>query len=809
MSRSRPRGSVLAGLVIALSVCDAALASGAPQASPSRPSPSQASLSQALPLQLEVYRNGQDTGLIAAFLRLPDGRFAAMASELRAVGLAVDGADTTLVVLEDLSGLDYRFDDADQLMFLQADGSRLATSRISLRTRGPVLPPSRDIGALLNYSVSGGGAWRDGRVEGEALSGDFEARAFGPFGMVSDSFAVTLADERLRGVRLDSYWTIGLPSRTETLRAGDLISGGFAWTRPLRLGGFQWRRDFATRPDIVSLPTPTLSMTAAAPSTLDVMLGPSVVYSEAVPAGPIRVSDLPVVQGQGQASLVLRDASGVAQAVSAAYFASPELLRAGLLDFSVEAGFARRRFGYASFDYNPSPVASASVRYGVNDKLTLQAHAEGGAGVAQMGAGVVVDLAGRAIASFAAAGSTDAGQMGELLAASVESRAGPVILSGQAQRTFGPYRDLAAVTAPAPWTWHGVPAGLAAPHTLLQGVASTSLGLGRFGPGSPAMVSIAYARVESWRTPTRSTLTASLHQQVGERLSVQASLYASRSQTLDRGAFVSLSLALGRRTTASSGVEVTDSRVGGYAEVRRGDTPDVGSSGWRLRLDQQGSDTVLTGEGVYRSPVGRLAAVAMVGNGGVQLEGRMDGALVWLGGPMAAPSRLDGPFAVADVGAPGLVVRLQNRPVGVSDANGRWLIADLNPFEANLVSIDAEKAPLDLTVPRTRMEVSPPYGAGAIVRFGLTPAPAQAMVSLRLEDGEPAPVGARASLNGGPFDVVVGYDGVAFVEGALAANDLVVDLGGGQSCHAAFALPAGAHGVAQIAAGVCRMKAAA
>ena len=54
-------------------------------------------------------------------------------------------------------------------------------------------------------------------------------------------------------------------------RAGDTISGRtLAWTRPIRLGGLQVQRNFALRPDLVTLPLPSYSGSAAVPSTVDV-----------------------------------------------------------------------------------------------------------------------------------------------------------------------------------------------------------------------------------------------------------------------------------------------------------------------------------------------------------------------------------------------------------------------------------------------------------------------------------------------------------------------------------------------------------
>ena len=68
--------------------------------------------------------------------------------------------------------------------------------------------------------------------------------------------------------RLDSTLTYDDPARLATARLGDLISGGLSWTRPIRLGGIQLARNFGLRQDLVTLPLPAFSGTAAVPSTI-------------------------------------------------------------------------------------------------------------------------------------------------------------------------------------------------------------------------------------------------------------------------------------------------------------------------------------------------------------------------------------------------------------------------------------------------------------------------------------------------------------------------------------------------------------
>ncbi|MBX4378754.1 hypothetical protein K4H02_27235, partial [Mycobacterium tuberculosis] len=78
-------------------------------------------------------------------------------------------------------------------------------------------------------------------------------------------------------------------------------SGGLQWTRPVYLGGLQVQRNFHLRSDLVTIPIPVISGSAAVPSTLEVYTQNVKTYSGTVPSGPFQVTNFPVFTGAGQA----------------------------------------------------------------------------------------------------------------------------------------------------------------------------------------------------------------------------------------------------------------------------------------------------------------------------------------------------------------------------------------------------------------------------------------------------------------------------------------------------------------------------
>ena len=171
---------------------------------------------------------------------------------------------------------------------------------------------------------------------------------------------------------------------------------------------------------------PTISGSAAVPSTVDLFVDNARRFSGEVPAGPFQITNLPVVTGQGSARLVVRDVQGQEVVSESAFFASPQLLAEGLIDYALEAGFARRFYAIRSFDYDDRFMGSATLRYGLTDVLTVETHVEGGDGLVNGGAGLVAAAGSYGVVSLAGAASDSGGNTGFLVAGGFEFDIGAV-----------------------------------------------------------------------------------------------------------------------------------------------------------------------------------------------------------------------------------------------------------------------------------------------------------------------------------------------------------------------------------------------
>jgi len=95
----------------------------------------------------------------------------------------------------------------------------------------------------------------------------------------------------------------------------------------------------------------------------------ALVRQEAIAPGRFEVRNLPVTNGAGQVSYVVRDSFGRTQEYTSAYYGSPGLLAPGLSDYGYHLGLRRLDFGIAGFSYGP-PALLARHRVGLTDQLT-------------------------------------------------------------------------------------------------------------------------------------------------------------------------------------------------------------------------------------------------------------------------------------------------------------------------------------------------------------------------------------------------------------------------------------------------------
>ena len=325
---------------------------------------------------LSVNFNGAAADEPVVLLRAAGGKLYA-ASELLQSWRLLPGDAPTLIhggiryhLLNAVPGLRVELDEASQELKLTAITEAIGMTRLAYARVEPTDEVVAGNGGFLNYDATAE------MSAGEAsLAGAIEAGIFSRLGVGLTSFVSRWSGHAFELTRLATNWTVDDPVKMRSLRFGDSISRSGVGGVPLHFGGIQLARSFAMQPGFVTIPLPSVRGSAAVPSVVDIYVNDALAGSRDVPPGPFEITDVPIVTGNGEVQLVVRDLLGRERLYSQPYYAVSQQLRKGLDDYSYEAGFLRRSYGRASNDYGGLMV-SATHRYGFTNSLTGEIHAE-------------------------------------------------------------------------------------------------------------------------------------------------------------------------------------------------------------------------------------------------------------------------------------------------------------------------------------------------------------------------------------------------------------------------------------------------
>lgn len=758
-----------------------------------------------LPLQLDVSINGQAMDLIGGFTQI-SGDLASSPAELAELGIELPQEQRLqrLVRLKDIPRLAFRYDPARQTIDLRVTDERRRKHVVNAGGRGPNTI-DRDAGAVLNYALVGtlnDDHLRDSRFDPWAgqgtLAAHLDGRVFTPSGAFEAAVLARAAhspgDEDV--IRLDTAWVTENPATLMRWRVGDAITGGLSWTRPVRIGGIQIQHSFELRPDLLTAPLPALDGTAAVPSTVDVYINNVKAISQAVPAGPFSITNLPVMTGTGQARVVVRDASGRETSTEKAFLSPSSMLAPGLYDYSLEAGFARRSYGTHSNDYDDAPVASATGRYGISERLTVEAHAEGGNGLANAGLGARTPIGSLAILSASLSASSYHDRQAAKATFGLEAHLGRVTIAAQSQRASRGYEELATVTSSE--TRREDRFDLIS-SMALRSIDIVSVGLPVAATGGHlnlAVVSV--ARDEGDR---RHLATASYSQRLAGNISAHASGFHD-SAGGRFGLFAGVSIALDGRRNLTIGASTDHKGASVTADYVKASDMTPGSVGWRTTVSR-GSTERIGAQVNWTARMARVEASAVQAGDATHASLVVTGAIAAAGGGVFLANRIDDGFAVVDAGAPGVRVLHENREVGATGRDGRLLVTGLRANQENRIALDPLTLPLTMEVPQAQRSVVPASKSGVVVSMRGRQLETAAVVVLRDAKGILLPAGATGTHDATGETFVVGYDGETYLR-SLGASNAVTVMVNGKPCTARFEYQRDRAAFGRIDGAICR-----
>ncbi|HEX8191410.1 MAG TPA: fimbria/pilus outer membrane usher protein [Allosphingosinicella sp.] len=734
------------------------------------------------PTLLDVTVNGEASDEPAMLQRDSAGGLYASESQLREWRIRIPSAAPIIVDGENW----YRIDNdprlrailsaADQTLAIEARPELFEGQSASLAIDQAFEMTPSGTGGFLNYDLFA--EYSRGSL---SMTGALEAGAFTRWGVGASGFVVRAGGGGRRLVRLDTNWTIDRPGSLSSVRIGDGVTSSGPGTSPLRFGGLQYSRNFATRPGFLTMPLPVVGGSAAVPSVVDVYVNNVLQGSREVRPGPFELTNLPVQSGGGTVQLVVRDMLGRQVRQEQTYYASSNLLRKGLHDFSYEIGFLREGFGVRSNDYRTA-VASTSHRYGLTDSLTIEGHAQASRERQAAGAGLVFSLFDLGILSGSATLSRSQRGTGAFVAGSFE------------RRTTGLSFGLRGEYATPRFAFIGMGEDDRTPRLSTQAFADLPVFGGSVG------VSLIHRDRRTGEDESLAGVFANVP--LIDNASIQ--FFARRAVAGNRQTVLGahIAVALGGRRSASASVEMAGGSLSHNLSVQD-DAPAGVGSGYRASTSMANGRRSMDSVYTYNAPLATIGVHASRAGGenGLRLSAR--GSLGMLGGRPFAARQLGASFARVQVGDhEGVRVYADNQLVGVTGRNGSLVVPSLRAFDRNVISIDTSDLPLDVQIGETEVAVRPFARTGAVVRFAAR-RERGVLLQVSLEDGTALPAGAIVRADGNPEMFVVASGGEIYLP-ALEGTAALEASWDGRTCRFRATVPETDDPQPRIAGLVCR-----
>lgn len=715
---------------------------------------------------LGVAINGQRADDVDLFLRTPAGRILAPAARLkdwrlRKPSQAVMTYDNKQYVpLDALHGLKYSVDEEKQVLVIEAPARLFEQMALSLADKSPVRAPRPPLGGFLNYDLAATTA-----NSHSGLAGTLEASLFSRLGVGVTEYLVRRDDQQRQAVRLDTTWTIDHPETASSFRLGDSISGASAWGGAVRFGGVQWASNYSTRPAFITMPLPGIGGESVLPSTVDVYVNNMLRLQSKLPSGPFRVDDVPVITGEGDIRLVVRDLLGRQQVINQPYYASPELLRAGLQEFSLETGLIRTNFAVDSNDYS-RPVVVATDRVGLTNRFTGEVHGEFLKEQQTFGVSSSTLLSSLGVLDVSVAGSNGEHGHGTLFGLGFQHSANRLSLGGEIQYTSRDFVRLGMM-----------PYG---PTPRVTSQLFASLGLGHLGS-----LSVSRTRQDFYGAHSLDILSARDSINVGWLGYLTFSVIRTVAGSSDTTFALSLTHSINGRTSLSS-TTTSDSTAGSTTELDlQQNLPAGRGMGYRLIADE-GAVKAVDGTLDLQGDAGNYEIEARQQSGSSFAQISAAGGIALLGGHVFPTRTVDDSFAVVQVGSEkGVRVYRENQLVGQTDTQGYMLVPGLRPYQDNSIRIEQADLPLDIVVNTVDAQAVPYFRSGVLVSFPVEH-PHGALLSVHLENSSALPAGALVKLAGVGEEFPSGLNGEVYVTGLKEHNELRAEWAGG-SCQFSFA----------------------
>lgn len=735
-----------------------------------------------MPTIVTITVNGQGRG---DHFVLKDGeRWLLAEDDLRQFGLQSVAGDPVSIdgrhylVLRSLKQVRVTIDEAAGRIDLVADPEAFGGQRLDL-TPAPRLMPTYDSSAFLNYQLNWAGAEHQRSSYGVNTEVAFR----------HDRWLFDNQTNYLNDASGNSFTRLGTSATYDWFEklirfvAGDQAASTGGLGQSMQLGGIGAYRAYSMEPGLITTPTARFASSTPVAGEVEVYVDGIRVYSAPVKPGTFELDNITRYAGLRHVDVIVRDSLGqVIQRSSSTTYLTDRLLRAGFDEFTYAVGLVRPETGAGSDRYRGLGIAAAH-RIGLNDSLTVGAHADRTPDYATAGADAALRLG-------------DFGVIGVELAAGRPEDTGHVAGAGSLVYSY----------SADGW-------GIDLSYRQLQrGFLPASTLLPQFVPLKDAGVQISYG------SPRYGTFTATATDSEFEDRSRQRSyslrynfspsarwnIDATLGHVNGQGgaqsgvaAALSVNYFFADRTTATARIQRTPGNGTEYdLEVAR--TVPIGPGfGYRVDLQrsagmnvvrpqlQLNTDTQEYTLGVVRTSGADASSTAA--------QASVAGAFAYVGGVGAFTRPIYDSFAVVQTGdLRGVRVMQNSQEAGFSGSKGTVFASTVGSYVENRFTLDPNTVPIDTIIGQNNVIVVPPLRGGVLVDFGLRPQRAVSGVLLLRRGREEEPMsGVDALLESGTskLQLFTATDGAFYIEDTTPGSYIGQIRTGGTECRMTLTVP--------------------
>ncbi|ARY99406.1 outer membrane usher protein [Yersinia ruckeri] len=733
------------------------------------PPPTALSTEQMIQYQLELVINQYATGLVVP-VEFQHGHYLIGGKDLQRTGIAAEHLTFPRTDVSAAPQITVLYDSEKQRLLLDVPTDWLPNQALSSAMRNPKFQAVSSTGALFNYDIYASRYKRNSQ-----LAAWSEQRLFGHYGYISNS---GIAKQALSGESSDNYGgylrydtTFSHFDEANAIRwqAGDLITDSLVWSNSIRIGGLSVSRDFSIRPDIVTFPLPQFSGQAVVPTSVDLFINGNMTSSEHARPGPFTLTNVPFINGAGEATVVTTDALGRQVSVSLPFYVSSTLLKPGLADYAFSTGVIRRGYGINSFDYGP-PVVSGSYRYGVTDYLTLESHGESAESLALGGLGSIFKPGHFGVINLAYSQSNMRGKSGNQISWGYQYDHGRFSLGTQHTQRSPDFGNLAS--------YDSHDGNNHATYSLSRRSAqySASVMLNDFGN-----LGVAYIDVHGQDDEQTRLFSLSW----SHSLLSGSSLYLSATRDIEANGWsgaLSLMIPFGTQSSASiSSQRNLDGQTRQQVNYNRG-MPSDGGLSWDLAYARQSDQSHYQQASLNWRNAKFESAIGTYGNTGDDTQwADLSGSLVLMDKSLFAANRISDAFVlVSTQGYSNVRVRYENQLIGVTDNSGYLLVPRITSYYPAKYEIDTTDLPADIRIGNTEKRLSVQRHSGYMLNFDFKKSNSLSFVLVN-QQGKPLPLSSQIQRDK-QTTTYVGWDGIVYLEDLAASNDLTVVTPDGRKC---------------------------